>query len=222
MKVHYTSPEQADYPPQWKTLSQYPPRLAYWGEPIWLTSPMLSIVGSRTPMRDTVIWMEQHLPRVLRARNLTVVSGGARGVDQLAHRLSLRCGQPTICVLPSGIYEPYPLGVQPLLEEIVANGGAVISTFPDRDLVRVHHFAIRNRWIAGFSRVCFVTEANKRSGSVLTANLALEEDRRIATLPVSPLSAQGLGNLDLIINNNAQVIRDGQDLLTLWDMENPC
>jgi len=215
MKIHYTSPDQADYPSQWKELSQWPPRIAYWGEPVWMNHFMLSVVGSRTPMQDTVRWMEMHMPTLLRRRNLAVVSGGARGVDQLAHRLSIQCQRPTICVLPSGIKEPYPFGVQPFLEEIVRNGGVVVSPFPDNELVRTHHFAIRNRWIAGLSKICFVTEANRKSGSLLTAKLALLENKEVATLPVSPFSAQGLGNLDLIANGG-QIIRDGEDLDTLW------
>lgn len=219
MKVHYTDPTSADYPEPWLRLSSHPPRVAYWGEPIWRTDRLISIVGSRTPMDDTINWMERHLPGVLKDLSLTVVSGGARGVDQLAHRLALECGQRTICILPSGLKKPYPAGVEPLLEKIVRAGGAVVSTYQDFEPLRRSHFAIRNRWIAGLSEVCFVAEANSRSGSMLTAQLARDEDKAVATLPVSPLSGQGLGNLQLLMDG-AQLIRSAADLKCLWTYAN--
>lgn len=220
MKIQYTTPDQPDYPPQWKELSHWPPRAAYWGEPVWLNHHMISVVGSRTPMQDTVRWMENHLTTVFNRRSLAVVSGGARGVDQLAHRLSMQCQRPTVCVLPSGIRDPYPYGIRPFLEDIVRNGGAVISTFSDDEPIKTQHFGIRNRWIAGFSKICFVAEANRRSGSILTAKLALQEQREVVTLPVSPFSAQGLGNLDLLADG-AQIVRDGEDLDALWGLHHP-
>lgn len=75
-------------------------------------------------------------------------------------------------------------------------------------------FHIRNRWIAGMAGATFVVEANRRSGSSLSARLAREENREVATLPVFPLSSQGLGNLALL-NDGATLIRDAKDLMTL-------
>jgi DNA processing protein len=79
-------------------------------------------------------------------------------------------------------------------------------------------FHARNRWIAGVSAVTVIVEANRKSGSSLTAKMALEEGRTIATLPVSPVGASGLGNLDLLASG-AQLIRDCDDLMALMGAE---
>ena len=96
----------------------------------------------------------------------------------------------------------------------------MLSTFGLDDPLRKWAFHVRNRWIAGMSRVCFVTEANRRSGSTLTASLAIEEGRDVCTLPVFPMGDQGLANLDLI-SNGATMIRDYQDLEVLMDYSSP-
>src|SRR5690606_30260774 len=130
--------------------------------------------------------------------SIGVVSGGARGVDQWAHRLAVDYGNPTVCVLPTGILNPYPSGNESLWRAILEGGGCMLSTFALDEPLRKWAFHARNRWIAGLARVCFVAEANRRSGSLLTANLAACEGREVCTLPVFPLNGQGLANLDLI------------------------
>jgi DNA processing protein len=167
-------------------------------------------------MAETRMWMQRELGRFLRAGGAAVVSGGARGVDQWAHRLCMDEGLPTLCVLPSGLLNPYPPGNQEFWERVVEGGGALLSTFPLREPMRKHHFHTRNRWIVGFSPAVFVVEANRRSGSAMTAGLAREEGREVCTLPVFPHSEQGLGNLDLI-GGGATMVRDHEDLAVLWD-----
>ncbi len=206
--------ECADYPRLWRRLSRAPVLFSYMGRPVWNDRPTLAVVGSRTPMRDTLVWMQCEFGPFLRQCDVTIVSGGARGVDQWAHRLAMDCGRPTVCVYPSGLLNPYPPGFEPTAERILAEGGALISTFGLHQGMRKDLFHIRNRWIAGLSGATFVAEANRRSGSALSARLALEENREVATLPVFPMSAQGLGNLQLL-NDGATLIRDALDLAAL-------
>ena len=211
---------QPDYPALWEGLSRRPVIFSYQGEAAWLDHSLLAVVGSRTPSPDTLEWMQQHLAEFLKRRRVGVVSGGARGVDQWAHLLSLGVRQPTVCILPSGILNPYPFGKEELWAEIRDGGGCIVSTCALREPMRKSFFHIRNGWIAGLSAVCFVAEANRRSGSLLTAKAAADEQRDLCTLPVFPTATQGLGNLDLLANG-AVMLRDHLDLATLWDRARP-
>lgn len=211
---------QADYPAGWRGLSRRPLIFSYLGEPVWLTTPLIAVVGSRTPGGETLSWMQSELSRFLKISRAGVVSGGARGVDQWAHRISMDVRRPTVCVLPTGILNPYPPRNEAFWERIVSQGGCLLSTCSLTEPVRKHFFEIRNRWIAGLSPVCLVTEANRRSGSLITAKAASEEHRDVCTLPVFPTAHQGLGNLDLI-RDGAFMIRDHLDLLTLWNASVP-
>lgn len=204
-----------DYPQAWLSLSQKPLVFHYLGEPVWKTWPMLSVVGSRTPMHETKMWMQRELGKFLRVTRVGVVSGGARGVDQWAHRLALDCARPTVCILPAGVLRPYPPGSETFMDSLVREGGCVLSTFHPLEDLRKHNFHIRNRWIAGLANVCLVAEANRRSGSSLTATLAKFEGRTVATVPVHPHSTKGLANLDLI-GDGAAMIRDHLDLSAVW------
>jgi DNA processing protein len=211
---------QKDYPSGWNSLSGVAPLIfSYRGDPAWMDFEMFAVVGSRSPMRDTLRWMQSELPKVLQTRpGFGIVSGGARGVDQWAHRICIDLGRPTVCVYPSGLNRPYPPSIEPLAERILATGGALLSTLLPEESMRRYHFAVRNRWITGMSRVTFVAEANRRSGSSLTAKLAQEESREVCTLPVFPFSEQGLANLDLISENRAAMVRDARDLLQVLDV----
>lgn len=208
-----------DYPLAWNGLSRGPLLFSYMGNPVWNQKPALAVVGSRTPMRETTQWMQREFSEFLRVSDVAIVSGGARGVDQCAHRLAMDNGRPTVCIFPSGLLNPYPPGVEAMADRIVGSGGAVISTFLLEQPMRKALFHIRNRWIAGLSGATFVAEANRRSGSALSARLAFEENREVATLPVFPLSSQGLGNLALL-NDGATLIRDAKDLITLVNRTN--
>jgi len=160
--------------------------------------------------------MQRELAPFLRECGVQVVSGGARGVDQWAHRLAIDSRQSTVCILPSGLLNAYPPAAEPLWARILESGGCLMSTCALNEPMRKHFFHVRNRWIAGLSDLCLVVEANRRSGSLLTAKLANDESREVCTLPVSPMSSQGLGNLDLLMSG-ATMVRDRHDLRTLWN-----
>lgn len=204
-----------DYPRGWLGLSERPAVFHYRGRPRWQDSRFVAVVGSRSPLIETRLWLQRELSVFLRASSAGVVSGGARGIDYLAHRVCLDEGCPTLCVLPSGVLNAYPREHGELWKRIVDEGGCVLSTFSSRIEMRKYHFHTRNRWIVGLANSVFVAEANRRSGSALTAALALQEGRELATLPVFPHSEHGLGNLDLL-SNGACLVRDHRDLNIFW------
>lgn len=207
---------QADYPRGWYGLEDPPLVFSYRGEPVWRERPLLAVVGSRTPLTDSVVWMQRELARFLRLSGVGVVSGGARGVDQIAHQLALAARVPTVCVFPSGLIRPYPSGRESLWESICLADGALLSTYALDEDMRKFHFLQRNRWIAALADATLVVEANRRSGSHLTARLAREVDREVATLPVSVNATQGLGNLQLL-SEGATLVVSAEDLLVFFE-----
>lgn len=207
---------QPDFPEAWNFLSKDPLLFSYRGQPLWKDWALISVVGSRTPMTDTCLWMQREFSRFLKERQVCVVSGGARGIDQWAHRLALAAGRPTVCVFPSGLLNPYPPSREDLWESILIQDGCLLSTFPLHRGMNNGAFHVRNRWITGLSPATFIVEANRRSGTHMTARFALEEGREIATLPVSANATQGLANLDLLANG-ATLIRDYLDLASFFD-----
>jgi DNA processing protein len=209
--LKWTHPGATDYPARLLESSAPPRILCYTGEPVWLREDLISVVGSREPSRDSMDWMRTHLLGLLQEHRLSVVSGGARGVDTWAHEISLLAGRPTVCFLPSGILKPYPAKNERLFGRILKAGGCLVSGFPPDAAMEKRYFHQRNRWIAGLSLVTFIVEAQRKSGSLLTARMALEEGRSICTLPVSPQAHQGQGNLDLLADG-AQILRDQKDL----------
>lgn len=211
--VVWSYPGCLDYPQLWMQIEPRPAIFCYQGEPVWNQLPLLSVVGSRTPMVEILQWMNREFSEYLRQTGWGVVSGGARGIDQWSHRLALDNRCPTVCIFPCGLLNPYPFGQEALWERILKQGGALVSTFGLDLPMRKQAFHIRNRWIAGLGHSCFVAEANRRSGSSLTAQLTIKLGREVCTLPVSSLATQGLANLDLICDG-APLIRQAADLIT--------
>ena len=120
---------------------------------------------------------------VLRS-SMTVVSGGARGIDAEAHRGALRAGGRTIAVLATGFAQPYPIEHAQLFETVVAGGGALVTEQPSFVTARPDLFPRRNRVIAALSLVTVVVEAANRSGALLTARIAVDDlSREAACMP---------------------------------------
>ncbi len=156
------------------------------------TEKAIAVVGSRaaTPYGRAATGM---LVRPLAARGLTIISGLAYGIDAEAHRATLAVHGRTIAVLGSGIDDPslYPRAHRGLAADIIAGGGAVVSEFPPRTEPRAEFFPQRNRIIAGISHAVIIVEASKESGALITARLALNENRDVFAVPgpiTSPLS----------------------------------
>ena len=212
--IRVTFPYEDDYPLCFYGLSSPPLTWTYQGEPAWFRRNRLAVVGGREPLRDTHEWLSSHFVEFCRDREWVVVSGAARGVDQLAHLAALKTGSPTIAVLPSGLMKIYPSDFARWRDAIIGCGGCVVSQFPLKTEMRKYHFHWRNRLIAALSPGLFVAEANRRSGSRMTADYALRLGREIATLPVSSMGGKGLGGLDLLFDG-AQLLRNVEDL-KLW------
>jgi DNA processing protein len=158
--------------------------------------PRLAIVGSRkvTPYGRGVT---DSLTKSLTEKGIVIISGLALGVDSLAHKACLRAGGQTIAVLPSGFDKIYPPGHNSLAKDIIDNGGALVTEYENGTIPYLGNFLSRNRIIAGLSEGVIVTEAAIRSGSLNTANHALQLGKPVFAVPgniTSPMSA-GCNNL---------------------------
>jgi DNA processing protein len=199
---------------------RYPPLLAAIPDPpvvLWvrgcsdcLQRAAVAIVGSRaaTPYG---LEMARRLGMDTSAHGLVVVSGLARGVDSAAHRGALSGEGATVAVLGSGIDVIYPAEHGRLADEIIQRG-AVVSEFPPGTPPLAFHFPLRNRIISGLSLAVIVVEAAERSGSLITAECALEQGREVMAVPGSVLNRRNSGSHGLL-RDGARLVESAEDIL---------
>ncbi|MCE9637102.1 MAG: DNA-processing protein DprA [Planctomycetes bacterium] len=179
----------------------------------------VGIVGSRKASSYGLAQAER-LGHDLAAMGITVVSGLARGIDAAAHRGALRAGGRTVGVLGGGLARFYPPENVSLAREMVAAGGAVVSEFPLDMPPLPHHFPRRNRLIAALSAAVVVVEAAERSGSLLTADHALDLGREVLAVPgrVDQPNSRGVHRL---LREGAALCESAADVLTALGIELP-
>jgi DNA processing protein len=192
----------------------YDPPIALYVKGAWsecLDQPCVAVVGSRkssTYGQNAALM----LARDLAQRGVTVVSGFARGIDAAAHRGAMEAGGRTIAVLGTGIDEVYPRDHQKLAEELLAAGGAMVSQFPLRTPPVSENFPYRNRIISGLSLGVVVVEASENSGSLITARLAIEQNREVFAVPGNITSRNSFGTNYLIKGAGAKLVQQWQDI----------
>ncbi|HLL70969.1 MAG TPA: DNA-processing protein DprA [Pyrinomonadaceae bacterium] len=174
-------------------------------------APSVAIVGSRrcSTYGQNVALM---LARDLAARGVTIVSGLARGIDAAAHRGALDAGGRTLGVLGTGVDEVYPRDHKKLAEEILSKGGALVSQFPLGTPPIPENFPYRNRIISGLSLGVVLVEAAENSGSLITARLAMEQNREVFAVPGNITSRNSFGTNYLIKGAGAKLVQQWQDV----------
>lgn len=200
---------EPDYPPRLRAIDDAPPLLTVRGHKALLRRPMIAMVGSRNASAAGTKFAER-LASELGGAGLVVVSGLARGIDAAAHRATLRSG--TVAVLAGGhdrIYPPEHVG---LLDSLVAEGAA-FSEMPLGWEPRARDFPRRNRLVSGVSLGVVVIEAAKRSGSLITARMALEQGREVFAVPGSPLDPRAAGTNGLL-KQGATLVTEASDVLS--------
>jgi DNA processing protein len=170
----------------------------------------IAIVGSRLASTYGKYTTER-ISRELALKGLTIVSGMARGIDSVAHRGALTAHGRTIAVLGSGLDVIYPPENKKLYADIIQNG-AVISEFPLGTPPRSANFPTRNRIISGMSYGVVIVEAGEKSGSLITARLALEQGREVFAVPGS-IDAAGSRGTNKLIKQGAKLIENTDDIL---------
>ena len=198
-----------DYPRLLREIPDPPPFLYVYGR-LDSGSEKLAVVGSRNPTGYGLA-TTRRLCASLTAYSLTIVSGMARGIDTAAHEGALLSKGKTIAVLGSGLERIYPAENRELCHRIAENG-AVVSEFPLMAEPEAHHFPIRNRVISGMSLGTVVVEATKKSGSLITARLAAEQNREVFAVPGSIQSFKSTGTHTLI-KQGAKLVEHAPDII---------
>ncbi len=199
---------EPDYPEPLAAIEDAPPLLACRGDPALLARPVVAIVGSRNASTNGCK-IAQQLARDLGEADFVVASGLARGIDTAAHRGALPTG--TAAALAGGIDICYPQENVKLFDEI-GERGALLSEQPLATEPMARHFPRRNRIISGLARGVVVVEAALRSGSLITARLALEQGREVLAVPGSPLDARCHGSNDLL-RQGAVLVESADDVI---------
>ena len=201
---------EPDYPPRLRMIDDPPPLLAVRGRTGVLGSPMVAMVGSRNASAAGAKFAER-IARELGAAGFVIVSGLARGIDAAAHRASLDSG--TIAVLAGGHDHIYPAEHIGLLEAILS-AGAAVSEMPIGWEPRGRDFPRRNRLISGLALGVVIVEAARRSGSLITARMALEQGREVFAVPGSPLDPRAEGTNGLL-KQGAALVTEAADVLSV-------
>jgi DNA processing protein len=197
MKVNKLTLGSQDYPETLRSIGSPPEQLYVLGDlNALLTKPRLAVVGSR---KVSVYGRQvtQQLAGEAAGKGVIIISGLALGVDGIAHHAALQNTGRTIAVLPCGLDRIYPASHHQLARQIIERGGALISEYPAGTEPYKTNFIARNRIVSGLSDGVLITEAAAKSGTLHTANFALEQGRTVMAVPGninSPLS-QGTNNL---------------------------
>lgn len=198
------------YPKILREIYAFPPLLYIKGNLLPQDNNSLAVVGSRKATFYG-LHMAEKLSEQLAQAKITVVSGLARGIDTAAHRGALKGGGRTIAVLGCGLDIPYPPENKKLAQQIIEQG-ALISEFPLQTQPKPCNFPRRNRIISGLSLGVMVVEAAARSGSLITADFALEQGREVFALPGMITSSQSEGTNNLI-KQGAKLVQNIADIL---------
>ena len=196
------------YPPNLRNIYDPPVALYVKGSMESLAAPGVAVVGTRHPT-PYGIGMAQRLACDLASRGLVIFSGMARGVDTCAHKGALEGKGRTVAVWGTGVDVAYPRENKKLAEQIVANGGAVVSEFAMGTFAAPQNFPIRNRIISGLAIGVLVVEAGEYSGTRITARNALEQSRDVYAVPGNVTNRQSWGPNTLI--------KQGAKLVATWE-----
>ena len=156
--------------------------------------PRIAVVGTRRPTESARAFTREFVATLCQ-QGVSVISGGAEGIDTTVHEECLATSSPTLVVGPSGFSQPYPRKNRALFQEVLARGGGYVSAQNDDAVVRRHHFFLRNSLLVALSEATVVVEAPLRSGARNAAGWARKLARALFVVPHAPWNATGSGNL---------------------------
>lgn len=223
-KINILTIQDDDYPKLLKKIKNPPFLLYYKGKLDGFKKPTLAIVGTRKASQ----YGKQStfdIAKKIAENNITIISGMALGIDTIAHKTAIEAGGNTIAVLGSGLDQKniYPVANQNLANKIIASGGAIISEYPVGMPAFHYNFPLRNRIISGLSLGTLVIESPEKGGSLITADYAKEQKRKIFALPGNIYDKNSSGANKLISSENAQMITKYEDIINALNLHKiPC
>ncbi|KMJ58626.1 DNA processing protein DprA [Bacillus sp. LL01] len=208
--IQLTTILDKEYPPLLKEIYDPPLVLYLKGDKTLLKTRMLGVVGARMMSSYGRQTLQKILPPLLHEK-FTIVSGLAKGVDVHAHRLAMDGGGQTIAVLGSGIFNIYPKEHKEIAD-LITSKHLLLSEYPPFSAPTRWNFPQRNRIISGLSEGVLVVEAKEKSGSLITADQAMEQGREVFAVPGSILSDTSKGTNSLI-QQGAKLVGEANDIL---------
>lgn len=208
---HVITIADPEYPDLLKEIQNPPLLLFAKGNLCLLKSHQIAMVGSRNP---TPIGLEiaTYFAKDLVEYGVIITSGLASGIDAASHRGALLGKGKTIAVMGTGLNNIYPRSNLKLATEIVVGGGLLLSEFPLHAKAKAWHFPLRNRIISGLSLGTLVIEAARKSGSLITARLASEQNREVFAVPGSIYNHRARG-CHYLIKHGAKLVEQPEDIL---------
>ncbi|MCA9379541.1 DNA-processing protein DprA [Candidatus Dojkabacteria bacterium] len=217
--VRFVAIWEDDYPRLLKQIADPPFILFYVGDlEVFTSTPALAVVGTRKCSAAALQWTEKLVSESV-AAGVNIVSGMAMGIDAAAHKACVAAGGKTLAVLASSPDMPTPAANSALYQQILGNGGCIVSEFPPGTVVRPGMFASRNRIVAGLSQGVLVVEAGAESGALITANLALDYNREVFALPGDIGRDVSFGCNKLIKDGKAKLVQGAVDILVELGVE---
>lgn len=210
-KLEIITIKDSKYPKQLKNIKN-PPKMIYAeGNIELLNSNIISIIGSRV-CSENGIELTQKFAKDLVYQDITIASGMAVGIDTVAHKATLQEKGKTIAVLGNGLKNIFPKENIDLFHKIINQGGLVISEYPPKEKANSNHFLERNRIVSGISLGVLVIEAAHRSGTSVTAKLALEQGKKIFAIPHEINDLHGVGT-NRLIKKGAKIVTTTEDII---------
>lgn len=210
IKDNYISIIDKDYPQLLKHIYDPPLFIYYKGNKKLLNKYSISIVGSRKITEYHNIITKEIIFN-LKNKNLVITSGLALGIDSLSHKYALDNNLKTIAVLPSSLNNVYPFRNSNLSNTILNNDGLLISEYPSNTKLETYHFPKRNRIIAGLSKKIIVISGTLKSGTLITAQVALDEGRDVYALPGNINNELNQGP-NYLIQSGAEIINNTNNI----------
>lgn len=171
----------------------------------------ISVIGTRNPTEYGKRIVKKFVKK-LNLYDLTIISGMAEGIDELAHKITLESGQKTIAVLPCGFNHIFPESNKKLYEEILENGGLVITEYEEEEMATSNKFLERNRIVSSLSIGTLVVEGGYRSGTSVTAKIAMNLNRKVFCIPSSLENSKGI-TPNKLIKSGAILVTSAKDII---------
>ncbi len=184
-------------------------------------SIVFAVVGTRKATQYGMRAIEVIIPPLVDER-FVIVSGLAYGIDTHVHNATIENGGITCAVLGSGVDDKsiYPSENHRLVQKMIEQGGCLMSEYPVGTRPQKEHFPLRNRIVAGMSHGVLVIEAPERSGALITAYLALEQNREVFAIP-APITAQNSKGTNSLLKLGAHVVTEARDILRVFGLDEP-
>ncbi len=216
-KIKIIKQNSKNYPTKLLQIQETPKQLYVEGDTSLLNNDAIAIVGSRKAT-EYGKKCTSYFAKELAKKGITIISGLATGIDSVAHIHSMKEQGKTIAVIGSGFKHITPKENYYLYEQIIENGGCIVSEYPPETKEEVANYPRRNRIISGLSMGVLVIEARHRSGSGITANLAMKQKKEVFCVPnrIDEKTASGTNNL---IKKGANLVTCPEDILEFYDLK---